>query len=172
MTCTEEENDWKYINQRSESWVSNEANIKILFSFQVKSFGFQDSWHLGGCPKPIKTCRFDTHIDYVYANEKLLSNYRVQEVLHVDDRASDHNLVKVIFALKDWNIFQLLQHYFDCQIIVKHENYVITDYLKIIWKLEISNKETQFFFQRLDFHSLDFFINNKLKRIAKYYQIP
>ena len=74
---------------------------KSYFSviLQVKSFGFKDSWHLAGCPEPVKTCRFDTHIDYVYANDKLLSKYTVQDVIHVDDDASDHNMVKVTFSV-------------------------------------------------------------------------
>ena len=67
---------------------------------QIKEFGFKDSWHLAGCPAPIKTCRFDTHIDYVYANEKFLSMYNVENVIHVDDPASDHNLVKATFVKK------------------------------------------------------------------------
>ena len=71
-----------------------------IFIFQVKSFGFKDSWHLTGCPEPIKTCRFETHIDYVYANDKFLSKYKVQEVVHVDDTASDHNMVMATFVIK------------------------------------------------------------------------
>ena len=68
--------------------------------FQVKGFGFKDSWHEVGCPPPVKTCRFDTHIDYVYANNKFLSYYKVENVVHVEDKASDHNLVKATFIRK------------------------------------------------------------------------
>lgn len=46
----------------------------------------------------MKTCRFDTHIDYVYANNKLLSKYNLEEVVHIDDDASDHNMVKATFT--------------------------------------------------------------------------
>ena len=73
---------------------------KYELTDKVKAFGFKDTWQLAGCPKPIKTCRFDTHIDYVYANDKLLSHYNVHQVAHVDDSASDHNMVKTVFNLK------------------------------------------------------------------------
>jgi hypothetical protein len=73
---------------------------KSIILFQVKEFGFRDSWQQVGCPEPIKTCRFDTHIDYVYANDQILSKYKVEHVLHVDDPASDHNLVKATFGKK------------------------------------------------------------------------
>ena len=72
---------------------------KIPFK-QVKGFGFKDSWREVGCPPPVKTCRFDTHIDYVYVNNKLLSYYKVENVVHVEDKASDHNLVKATFIRK------------------------------------------------------------------------
>jgi len=71
---------------------------KTELTTQVKAYGFQDTWHLVGCPPPVKTCRFDTRIDYIYANPKLLSIYKVQEVVHVNDPASDHNMVKATFV--------------------------------------------------------------------------
>ena len=71
-----------------------------FFLLQIKEFGFKDSFHLAGCPAPIKTCLFDTHIDCVYANEMFLSKYNVANVIHVDDPASDHNLVKATFVKK------------------------------------------------------------------------
>jgi len=73
---------------------------KTELTTQVKEFGFRDSWQQVGCPEPIKTCRFDTHIDYVYANNQMLSKYKVENVIHVDDPASDHNLVKATFVKK------------------------------------------------------------------------
>ena len=68
--------------------------------FQVREFGFRDSWQQVGCPEPIKTCRFDTHIDYIYANPKVLSKYRVSNVMNVDDSASDHNMIITTFQSK------------------------------------------------------------------------
>ena len=73
--------------------------IWSYFDFlQIKGFGFKDAWFQAGRPKPVKTCRFDTHIDYVYANNKLLSKYNLEEVVHIDDNASDHNMVKATFT--------------------------------------------------------------------------
>jgi endonuclease/exonuclease/phosphatase family metal-dependent hydrolase len=66
-----------------------------------KDYGFKDTWAMVGCPRPIKTCRFDTRIDYIYANPKLLSLYDVQNVLHIDDTSSDHNMVKTTFTKKN-----------------------------------------------------------------------
>ena len=57
----------------------------------------QDTWKLKPS-LPIKTCRFDTRIDYIFANNNLLSKYEVQKVLHVDNTASNHNMVMTTFA--------------------------------------------------------------------------
>ena len=70
---------------------------KVDLTDTVKQFGFKDTWYLAGCPEPVKTCRFDTHIDYVYANSKLLNHFSVDQVVHVDDSASDHNMVVTTF---------------------------------------------------------------------------
>ena len=75
-----------------------------LTDLVVKKHGFQDTWkQFGGHSSNLgsmKTCRFDTHIDYVYANNQMLSKYEVENVIHVDDPASDHNLVKATFVKK------------------------------------------------------------------------
>ena len=65
-----------------------------------EEFHFKDVWTLGGRPGTVKTCRFDTHIDYIFANEVMLSNYKIECVKHVEDGASDHNMVIATFIKK------------------------------------------------------------------------
>ena len=60
-------------------------------------FNFQDAWTLAGRPGTSKTCRFDTHIDYIFCNATWLSKYSVDKVEHVEDTASDHNMVIATF---------------------------------------------------------------------------
>lgn len=60
---------------------------------QVKSRGFRDCWSLFGQPDPIKTCRFDTRIDYIFASDAVLAEHPLFGVKHIDDDASDHNMV-------------------------------------------------------------------------------
>ncbi len=67
---------------------------------RMKSIGFKDTWELAGRPPPIKTCRFDTRIDYIYANDKFLELFTVEKVIVVDDDASDHNMVIATFKKK------------------------------------------------------------------------
>ena len=52
---------------------------------------------MAGNPDEIKTCRFDTRIDYIFANEPLLQRFRVDKVKVIDDNASDHNMVLATF---------------------------------------------------------------------------
>ena len=66
---------------------------------KVKEMGFKDTWELAGRPDPVSTCRFNTRIDYVYATPSLLDEYPLVSVKHVDDRASDHNMVVAKFKL-------------------------------------------------------------------------
>lgn len=96
--------------------------MQLNLSLQVKKHGFVDTWAAIGKTRargPIKTCRyvhtylygiklftfcalvtvtffhfrFDTRIDYVYATPSLLNIHPLEAVRHVDDRASDHNMV-------------------------------------------------------------------------------
>lgn len=62
-----------------------------------EEFDFQDAWTLAGRPGTSKTCRFDTHIDYIFCNSALLSKYAIDRVEHVEDTASDHNMVIATF---------------------------------------------------------------------------
>ncbi len=65
----------------------------------MKSRGFTDCWEKAGRPGPLKTCRFDTRIDYVYASPSFLRRHALVSVAHVDDRASDHNMVVAEFQI-------------------------------------------------------------------------
>ena len=68
-----------------------------LTSKVKNDFDFQDAWALAGRPGTSKTCRFDTHIDYIFCNATWLSKYSVDKVEHVEDTASDHNMVIATF---------------------------------------------------------------------------
>ena len=70
---------------------------QIALTEKIKEYGFQDTWKLKPS-LPIKTCRFDTRIDYIFATDNLFLKYEVQKVLHVDDTASDHNMVMTTFV--------------------------------------------------------------------------
>ena len=50
---------------------------------------------------PVKTCRFDTRIDYIFANNKWLKTWSIKQLETVDDDASDHNMVIATFREKE-----------------------------------------------------------------------
>ena len=50
---------------------------------------------------PLKTCRFDTRIDYVFINEVVTRKWKLIKIETVDDNASDHNMVMATFGLND-----------------------------------------------------------------------
>jgi len=68
----------------------------------VKSSGMLDCWELSGKPLPIKTCRFDTRIDYIYVSPTWLDKWNLDLVRTIDDNASDHNMVIATFKSKDY----------------------------------------------------------------------
>ena len=43
----------------------------------------------------LKTCRFDTRIDYILLNAMMLNTWILKQIETVDDNASDHNMVIV-----------------------------------------------------------------------------
>ena len=49
----------------------------------------------------MKTCRFDTRIDYIFANNKWLKTWSIKQLETVDDDASDHNMVIATFREKE-----------------------------------------------------------------------
>ena len=88
-------------------WESPQTDL----TSKVKNdFDFQDAWTLAGRPGTSKTCRFDTHIDYIFCNATWLSKYSVDKVEHVEDTASDHNMVIATFKTL-WKLYLYL-----CQI--------------------------------------------------------
>ena len=44
-----------------------------------------------------ENCVVQNLIHLTYVNDKFLSYYKVENVVHVEDKASDHNLVKATF---------------------------------------------------------------------------
>jgi len=75
---------------------------KVALTSQIKDkYGMVDCWEVVGKPRPIKTCRFDTRIDYVYASPALLDQWQLVSVQTVEDTASDHNMVIATFNLKE-----------------------------------------------------------------------
>ena len=84
--------------------ISNVRHVNSWESPQVKltnkikaDHGMVDCWELAGKPEPIKTCRFDTRIDYIYASPSLLDHWELVGVETIDDPTSDHNLVIATF---------------------------------------------------------------------------
>eukprot|EP00088_Acartia_fossae_P012240 TRINITY_DN16303_c0_g1_i2.p1 TRINITY_DN16303_c0_g1~~TRINITY_DN16303_c0_g1_i2.p1 ORF type:complete len:272 (-),score=48.52 TRINITY_DN16303_c0_g1_i2:47-793(-) len=59
-------------------------------STMTGKYGFQCSWSLAGKPAPFSTCRFDTHIDYIYTNSEFRKIFKVKSVIHHASKASDH----------------------------------------------------------------------------------
>ena len=74
------------------------VNIYICYSAQVKKeFAMLDCWEQAKKPRPFRTCRFDTRIDYVFATPNLLEKWRLDSVQTITDDASDHNMVIATF---------------------------------------------------------------------------
>jgi len=67
----------------------------------VRAMGFEDCWATMGRPGPVSTCRFDTHIDYVYLSNPAQETWQCKEVLHHPSNASDHKPVIVKLELKE-----------------------------------------------------------------------
>jgi len=67
----------------------------------VRTMGFLDCWAALGRPGPVSTCRFDTHIDYVYLSSAAQEIWKCEEVLHHPSKASDHKPVVVKLKLKE-----------------------------------------------------------------------
>ena len=73
----------------------------IAYTSKVKSLGMLDCWELAEKPLPIKTCRFDTRIDYIYITPSWLNKWKLEAVETIDDTASDHNMVISTFCTND-----------------------------------------------------------------------
>ena len=66
----------------------------------TNEYEFVDTWREDGCRTPLKTCRYNTRIDYIFANRQLLEMFDVVEVIHDPDTASDHQMVVTKFVSK------------------------------------------------------------------------
>ncbi|TRY75064.1 hypothetical protein TCAL_00629 [Tigriopus californicus] len=92
---TKEFKEISFIRDRN-SWESPQMKVTKM----VKDLGFTDSWERAGKPAPVKTCRFSTRIDYVFVSKQLEKLLKLVEVCHVDDSASDHNMVVANLTFK------------------------------------------------------------------------
>ena len=75
--------------RRKTKWESPKTDV----TDRMKELKFQDCWTMMGKPDPVGTCRFDTHIDYVYLGEEMEKNWRCTKLVHIDSDASDHKPV-------------------------------------------------------------------------------
>ncbi len=55
---------------------------KTIVTSYMKLMGFKDAWTMAGRPGAISTCRFNTHIDYVFLNKEMETLYELETVLH------------------------------------------------------------------------------------------
>jgi len=76
-----------------------EAPVSQLTDHITGKLGFTDNWSRQGRPPPTSTCRFNTHIDYVYTNKTFDSMMTCTDVIHHPGTASDHKLVMATFVL-------------------------------------------------------------------------
>jgi len=92
------EEEWKEVARvRSQnSWEQPKTQV----TKRMTELGFSDSWALCGRPEPISTCRFGTHIDYIYTNPAFRDMYSLDSILHHPSQASDHQLVMATFQKK------------------------------------------------------------------------
>jgi len=94
------DDEWATVKAVRET--NNWEPPKVALTSQIKDkYGMVDCWEVVGKPRPIKTCRFDTRIDYVYASPALLDQWQLVSVQTVEDTASDHNMVIATFNLKE-----------------------------------------------------------------------
>jgi len=96
------ETEWEMIAsvRKKNNWESPQTNV----TRKVKEFGMSDCWQLVDEDNkigPVKTCRFDTRIDYVVVNEKCFKAWSLKQLETVDDNASDHNMVIATFREKE-----------------------------------------------------------------------
>jgi len=80
--------------RKNNSWESPKTQV----TSRMRELGFEDSWAKIGRPKPYSTCRFQTHIDYVFTNKPFQDLYKLTSVLHHSSQASDHSPVIAEFG--------------------------------------------------------------------------
>ena len=67
----------------------------------MRELGFTDAWASVGRPGVAGTCRFDTHIDYVFTNKEMERFWQCEGVRHAESEASDHKPVIAYFSKID-----------------------------------------------------------------------
>eukprot|EP00095_Tigriopus_kingsejongensis_P006339 maker-scaffold804_size94796-snap-gene-0.18 protein:Tk06339 transcript:maker-scaffold804_size94796-snap-gene-0.18-mRNA-1 annotation:"hypothetical protein GUITHDRAFT_152728" len=67
---------------------------------RVNNLGLVDSWAVMSSPPPLKTCRFDTRIDYIFISPTLMADMEIKTVEHIDKDTSDHNMVLAELVLR------------------------------------------------------------------------
>eukprot|EP00092_Neocalanus_flemingeri_P007977 GFUD01008607.1.p1 GENE.GFUD01008607.1~~GFUD01008607.1.p1 ORF type:complete len:245 (-),score=49.95 GFUD01008607.1:7-741(-) len=91
------EKEWKVLTKVREnnSWEDPKTEV----SNKMNGLGFEDCWASNGKPKPLSTCRYDTHIDYIYLNSSARSVLKCETFQHIASDASDHKPVVATFSL-------------------------------------------------------------------------
>jgi len=69
---------WKEITEvrRNNHWELPKTQVTSF----IGGLGFVDCWGEVGKPEPVSTCRFLTHIDYVFVNKEVLKSWDCTEV--------------------------------------------------------------------------------------------
>ena len=94
MACIVE---WSKVERRNRNgWKTPRFEVTKT----MEDWGFTDCWAELGRLGPASTCRFDTHIDYVFSNRAMLATWRSVAVLHHNSTASDHRPVIAAFVRK------------------------------------------------------------------------
>ena len=83
--------------REQNSWEAPRSELTKKITNEYK---FIDTWRSVESGLPIKTCRFGTRIDYIFASPQLLEKFNVIEVIHDTDTASDHQMVVTKFVSK------------------------------------------------------------------------
>ena len=88
--------------REQNSW---EAPKSELTKKIANEYGFVDTRCCVESCLPIKTCRFGTRIDYIFASPQLMGKFDVVEVIHDTDTTSDHQMVVAKFVPKQKSEF-------------------------------------------------------------------
>ena len=83
--------------RRENNWESP----KTAIAERMRALDFTDAWAAVGRPGVAGTCRFNTHIDYVFTNKEMDRHWECEAVRHVESRASDHKPVIAFFRKQE-----------------------------------------------------------------------
>ena len=93
------DDEWSVVEEvrRRNSWEAPCTDV----TRRMREEGFSDCWETVGRPGPTSTCRYNTHIDYIFTDERLDQVMTCTQVDHLQNQASDHAMVVATFAIKD-----------------------------------------------------------------------